>query len=67
MCLLASVCSAIWVVKHDGPVPWYLDEIQSLWLGSALNIFTFLILMSAIIAISLTVTMEVVKVAHAEV
>ena len=32
-----------------------------------LNIFTFLILMSALIPISLTVTMEVVKVVHAKV
>lgn len=65
LCLLASVCSAIWIVNHNKPRMWYIDTLYGWGSAVVLNFFTYLILMSAVIPISLNVSAEVVKVFHA--
>eukprot|EP01006_Ploeotia_vitrea_P042438 TRINITY_DN66629_c0_g1_i1.p1 TRINITY_DN66629_c0_g1~~TRINITY_DN66629_c0_g1_i1.p1 ORF type:complete len:1318 (+),score=104.39 TRINITY_DN66629_c0_g1_i1:249-3956(+) len=65
LCVTCGVLSGVWIAGNDDPIPWYLDDLRSPVVAGLLNIVTFLILMSALIPISLTVTMEMVKVVHA--
>eukprot|EP00993_Chasmostoma_nieuportense_P002620 NODE_33_length_3995_cov_36.399173_g30_i0.p1 GENE.NODE_33_length_3995_cov_36.399173_g30_i0~~NODE_33_length_3995_cov_36.399173_g30_i0.p1 ORF type:complete len:1219 (+),score=320.18 NODE_33_length_3995_cov_36.399173_g30_i0:183-3839(+) len=63
MCVTSGVLSGVWIAAT--PSPWYMIDPGQQVTETFRNMITFLILPSAIIPISLSVTMEVVKVGHA--
>ena len=64
MCVLGGALSAAFILSHP-TVPWYLQALGH-WLEELLyNSLTFLILLSYLVPISLSITAEVVKLGHA--
>ena len=53
------------MVSHKSPTPWYFDNLDDNWVSVlTLTITTFLILLSALVPISLTVQVDLIKVMH---
>eukprot|EP01012_Entosiphon_sulcatum_P005957 TRINITY_DN12775_c0_g2_i1.p1 TRINITY_DN12775_c0_g2~~TRINITY_DN12775_c0_g2_i1.p1 ORF type:complete len:1309 (-),score=248.66 TRINITY_DN12775_c0_g2_i1:349-4275(-) len=65
LCIVGGLSSAFWILTHDDPTPWYLYDLGSPVATCFLNMITLLILMSLLIPISLSVSMEIVKLGHA--
>eukprot|EP00668_Euglena_longa_P002162 GGOE01002504.1.p1 GENE.GGOE01002504.1~~GGOE01002504.1.p1 ORF type:complete len:1264 (-),score=465.29 GGOE01002504.1:496-4287(-) len=63
LCLLSGALCAIFVATVS--TPWYLWGVDSAVVEFFLKVLTFLILFSYLVPISLSVTSEVVKLAHA--
>jgi len=64
MCVLGGGLSALFIILNPRS-PWYLMSPDPWQLELCLNTLTFLILLSYMIPISLTVSAEIVKIGHA--
>eukprot|EP00760_Papus_ankaliazontas_P014969 PhM_4_TR16204/c0_g1_i1/m.42219/K14802/DRS2, ATP8A; phospholipid-transporting ATPase len=67
LCVLGGILNGVYLMtEFDDPEPWYFHgDLEHPAEGTFIGILTFLVLLSQLIPISLSVTMEMVKVFHA--